>query len=171
MPRTAAWIKKIDAIRASINADPAFAFDRVSIAEKFGVSSRQAANILRAAGREKVGGAYIVSRAKLIAYLDGRETDDSGAREQERRRVLALKLAEIRAAGPRLHAVRSAVSMDETSLPDGVTVTGPGRMEIVYDSPGAVLGVILALAELSETNATAFADSLEYKTPEGEEDV
>ncbi len=124
MPRTAAWIKKIDAIRASINADPAFAFDRVSIADKFGVSPRQAANILKEVGREKIGGAYITPRARLIAYLDGREEDDSGSREQERRRVLALKLAEIRAAGPRLHAVRAAVSANDTSLPDGVTVTG-----------------------------------------------
>jgi hypothetical protein len=32
------------------------------------------------------------------------------------------------------------------------------------------LGVILGLAELSEINPLAFADSLEYRTPEGEQE-
>ncbi len=171
MPRTPAWIKKIDEIKAGIEATTSFAFDRARIHDLFGVTQRQAANILETVGAEKIGGAFIVPRARLIAYLDGRAGDDSGRKERERRRALALKLAEIRAAGPRLHAVHVAVPQQESSLPAGVTVTGPGRMEIIYDSPGAVLGVILALAEMSETNSAAFADSLEYKTPEGEEDM
>ena len=170
MPRTPSWFNKIEEIKAKIEATTAFAFDRAAISELFNISQRQAANLLDEVGAEKIGGAFIVPRARLLAYLNGRAEESPTRKEQERKVALALKLAEIRAAGPPMRAVRVAQSRPDNPLPPGVSVVGPGELRVVYDSPNAVLGVILGLAELSEINPLAFADSLEYRTPEGEQE-
>jgi hypothetical protein len=170
MPRTSAWIKNAEEIIARVKATTVFALDRVMIAELFSVSARQAANILSEAGGEKIGGAFIVPRDRLISYLDGRASDDPGQKERERRRSLSQTLADIRAAGPRLRAVRPSFSEYTSSLPDGVVVTKPGTLEITYDTPELVLGIMLAMAELSERSPAAFAESLEFHPSGGEED-
>lgn len=172
MPRTPAWIKNLHAIKALAQASQAFAFDRAAVSQMFHVSQRQAAHLLDHMGAERVGGAFIVPRERLLAYLDGRALDDPGQAERQRRQQLAEKLAEIRAAGPPLRAVRAAVAAPPSSLPAGVAVTGPGQIKIQFDprSPGTVLGAILSLAELAESHPAAFAASLAYHSPEGAEE-
>jgi hypothetical protein len=170
MPPTPLWFNKIEEIKSKIEAVNTPNFDRSTIAEMFGICYRQAAALSHVMGAEKSGGAFIVPRARLIAYLNGRAEADHTREEQERRKALGLKLAEIRAAGPPLRAARLPGSKSDSPLPAGVSVVGPGELRVLYDSPDTVLGVILALAELSEINSLAFAASLEYRPPEGEED-
>ena len=153
-----------------MEATTSFAFDRAAISALFHVSQRQAANLLDDVGAEKIGGAYIVPRARLLAYLDGRAEDTATRKEQDRKLAVALKLSGIRAAGPPMRAVRVAQSRPDNPLPPGITVVGPGELRVLYDSPNALLGVILGLAELSETNPRAYTASLEFRRPEGEED-
>ena len=169
MPRTPLWFNKIEEIKSKVEAATAFAFDKIAIADLFNISVRQAANVLDLVGAEKIGGAYIVERRRLISYLNGRAEDGPTREEQDRRKALALKLAEIRAAGPPLRAVRPT-TQSASPLPAGVTVVAPGELRVRYHSPDTLLGVILALAELSEMNSLTFADSLEYREPEGEEE-
>lgn len=170
MPRSPAWIQNSRAIQALAESVPSFAFDRAAVAELFQVSQRAAANLLDAMGAEKIGGAFIVPRERLLAYLDGRSDAAPGLKEHQRRHAVLRKLAEIRAAGPPLRAVRAALPRTAGSLPPGVTVVAPGEITIKFDphALGTLLGIILELAELSERDPAAFAENL-APSP-GEED-
>ncbi len=168
MPRTPAWLARIDEIRAQIEAtDPEifFAFDRATIAEIFGLSQRQAAKILAWSGGQKLGGASIVSRNQLLSFLDRQAAQDESGEERERLQKLVAKLAAIRKQGPQLVAEEPAPTA--SLLPKGVSLIGPGALEIRYASPGEVLGIALALARMAEGNPRAFLDALQFD-PEAE---
>lgn len=172
MPRRPAWINRLNEIKALAEASSAFAFDRAALAELFNVSQRQARNLLDEMGAERIGGAYIVSRSILNAYLEGRAVENPGIRELERRESVAQKLIKIREKGPQARAVRAVVPHD-SSLPKGVMVTGPGELKINFDSRdpvSSILGIMVAIGEQTELNSVAFADSLKYQPPGEEED-
>lgn len=172
MPRTPSWFNNIQEIMSKVEATDNWAFDKIAIADCFGINLRQAAKLLDIVGAEKIGGAFIVSRGRLIAYLNGKVEDHPTRKEQERKAELTRKLTELHTAGPPLCAKRPAGSSSGSALPAGVSVVGTGELRVRYDSPDTVLGVILALAELAEINSLAFAESLEYRPPnEGEEEA
>jgi hypothetical protein len=169
MPRSASWLKKIEEIKSRVEANPSFAYDRADIAKLFNLSQTAAAHVLDIVDAEKKGGALLVPHARLVAFLEGRAEADTACKEQERRKALAERLAERRAAGSPLVAVLPASPRVENSLPAAVTVTGPGRAEIAYDSPEDFLGVIFALAEFADVDPAGFVDSLNNMSSEGDE--
>jgi hypothetical protein len=170
MPRTPSWFNNIQEIRSKVEATDNWAFDKIAIADNFGINIRQASKLLVILGAEKFGGAFIVSRGRLLAYLNGRAEDHPTRKEQERKAELTRKLTELHTAGPPLCAARPIGSNPHSSLPAGVSVVAPGELRVRYDSPDTVLGVILALAELADLNALAFTHSLEYRPTEEEDE-
>ena len=182
MPRTPAWLARTQEIRAKVtdaSSPLSPLIDRASVEVLFSLKPRQAANLMKKMDGEVVGGANTVRREALLAYLDGKSLDPAGRAEKERKHNLARTLKEIRAAGPTLRAElgnRIPRSPDDDSpLPSGVKVMDPdgleNRLEIRYRSPGDILGAILGLAELSETDPAGFERGLEYRPPEDSENL
>jgi len=170
--RTPAWLAHTAEIRDRVHAISSPLLDRAAIEELFSLRKRQAANLMRKMDGCVLGGAHAVRRETLLEFLDAQgKTRCGGADPRERKHALALALREDRTAPPPLRAIlRPKLPRNEYSqLPSGTHLTGAGRLEISFNSPGDILGAIVRLAQLADCDPEGFARSLEYRPPEGEE--
>src|SRR5260370_17113792 len=95
----------------------------------------------------KVGGAYVVERSALLHQLSGLARTRPVRQEQQRKRRVLDALAELeQEATARTTRVKLPASA-RRGLPEGVSLTRPGRISIQFGSPEELLGRVLALSE------------------------
>jgi hypothetical protein len=139
------------------------------IEDLFALKKRQAANLMQKMEGCVVGGAHVVSRETLLGFLDARcDCPHGPLHPAERKVALALALKKDRSAPLPLRAtLGNDLPRDANSLlPAGIDLVDAGRLEIRFGSPGEILGAIVRLAQLADSDPAGFSRSLEYRPPE-----
>jgi hypothetical protein len=146
MPSRPVWTLRLpDAIR-QLEGLPLEHLTRHDLEKLFGVSKRQAVNLLHRLGAEPLGNALILNRVELLKRLRALAKTRAVKTDLERRdRAVTL----IRRA--RLSTVRVAVNPETlnaglSGLPEGVLVE-PRRIEVRYQSAQEAVARLFSLAK------------------------
>lgn len=150
MPAKPAWYGNLDAVIAALEALPRPMVDSATLERLLGVGRRRAQQILAACVTERLGASGLAEPAQLIDHLRRLATGEAGYYERRRRRRLARQLDEMRqawVAQPKLLVEASgAIARQRLErLPAGIRLES-GRIVVEFDTPGAGLQKLLALA-------------------------
>jgi hypothetical protein len=151
-------------IRHTVEALSSPFFDRPAVERIFGVKARQANNIMRGMGSYQIGGAAVVNREDLLAWLDLMASSEQCSVECERKTRVVVKLDAFLAARPR-RVTHPPPRKPNSVLPTGIRLAAPGELLISFTSADDLLGRIMGLAQSATGNFAAFANEIEVEPP------
>jgi hypothetical protein len=122
------WYSRIDIIRGRIQALSEAWVDRPTIEKIFGLSTRQAQNLMQQMSGLRIGRSIVVRRQDLLRRIDEIGQTSPAAEEMARKSRLASRHAEdLRKWESSRKKVEPWKSLN---LPPGVRATAPGVLEI-----------------------------------------
>jgi hypothetical protein len=165
MPAQPSWYPRIPQMLACLRAPSTPPFlDRPAVERLFGVRRRQAIRLMGSCDGYQVGRTFLVDREAVIGLLSA--VENSGAGEQERarkRRVMAaLEEGAGQAAARQVRVPRPAAA--DTALPGGVSLVGPGRLELRYETAEDLLARVVELVTAATRDFPAFRATYERKS-------
>jgi hypothetical protein len=169
MPAKPRWHADLDQIRRSVCALETAFVDRPAIERLFSVKRRQANYLMRTLGGYHIGQATVVGRDALLARLVELSTEPGkqrGYRAQAQRKTRVLEalheaLDEQRSAARPRRISAPPARPPGSPLPEGVRLTAPGELTIVFTTPEDLLGRVMGLAQSAAGDYVAFAAGLE----------
>lgn len=150
MPAKPCWLNKIDDVIRDLEARPLPFVDRATVELLLGVGRRRAQQIMAPCIRDRVGTNGLADRDAFIAHLRRLAEGNEGYYERQRRRNVAVALAEWRKERlerPRLlvEAPVQVLTQELENLPEGLRLE-PGRIIVTFEQAQQALEKLLSLA-------------------------
>ena len=150
MPAKPSWLNKIDDVLRKLQTLPRPFVDRATVELLLGVGRRRAQQIMAPCVMDRVGTNGLADRDAFIAHLRRLAEGGEGYYERQRRRKVAVALAEWRKERlerPQLlvEAPVQVLAQELENLPDGVRLE-PGRITVTFEQAQQALEKLLALA-------------------------
>ena len=166
MPATPRWILAVPDAIQQLEARHGDVLTRRDVERLFRASRSRAARLMRVFGAELVGGALVVRRVDLLAYLQAVRDGEDFCRVQHRRSLAIEKIQRARLTGSENLKVKGLTKdvlvTRLAGLPEGVTVD-PRRIEIVFATSDEALVRLVALAEAITHDLEPFQDLVDGK--------
>jgi len=161
MPFKPRWHADLTKIRAAVASLPSPFLDRPTVEQIFGLRRRGANYLMATLAGYRIGPSSVVSREALLRKLDevGGERAIRGQALRKARVVEALD--ELRSqARPRIISAPPP-RRPGSPLPEGVRVSAPGKLTLLFSTPEDLLGRLMGLAQSAAGDFAAFAAGLE----------
>jgi hypothetical protein len=161
MPKLPLWYQRVPEILELLRSPGAPPFlDRPAIERLFHVRRRQAIRLLGASHGYQVGKTFLVDRASLIEFLDGREKSGAAPEARARRQRVAKALNEVAsyvaAQRVRVHTSPDIFRRRPTNLPAAIELLAPGKLQISYSGAEDLLAQIAELAAAAANDFPGF---------------
>lgn len=163
MPPKPSWLKRIPAIRATLEGLSEPLLDRAAIEQLFRVSPRRAMRLAHDMGARQVGHALVVEREDVLAFVTDRQLERVRVLERARRRHLrdAIEEAQRDLAARRVRITMPATGSASTlrELPSSVAL-GPNGLHVTFTDPQDLLRQLLLLSRAIAHDYPAFEDAI-----------
>jgi hypothetical protein len=159
VPAKPSWIRKIGTIRASLERLSTPVLDRGAIELLFGLRRRQAVRLAHSLGARRVGGALVIERSRVLAFLSGRpvrlEATGEEARRQHLRDAIAEAKRELVAQRVRIAVAPKTIERSIAALPATIKLT-PGTLQLTFSDAQDLLQQLFLLSQTIGQDYRAF---------------
>jgi hypothetical protein len=164
MPRQPQWFQHVPSAIEALERFSAPVLDRAGLEKLLHVSRRDAIRLLHRFGGYQAGRTFLIGREGLLAALRSVATQEAYQFETRRRSRLSDDLEATR-RDLRSREVKlpiSAAPVSHTSLPCGMRLIGPGKLEVQFTTGPELLGQLYELVQLAGRDLEEFEKVLSW---------
>ncbi len=171
MPANPIWYRRLPEIKEALRRLEQPLLDRAGIEKLFRVRKRQAVEMMKSMDAEVVGGAFVVSRSRVAAFVSEGRRARAAWIDQVRRTRLTEAIEEAR-RDLAARAVRVPVSptlraATLTTLPETIQLR-KGELRIAFRDAGELLQQLFALSQAIGRDFPTFEALLRADSPAAE---